>query len=90
MDRQGRQSFTYAKLIRTDDDGLLTPYGGELVQAFVPASDRPALLERLPLLPALQISATELLDLEMIASGALSPLTGFMTRVTYESVLTNA
>ncbi len=90
MDRHGMQTFTYAKLIRTDDDGLMAPYGGELVQSFVAAHDRPAVLERLPSLPALQISATELLDLEMIASGALSPLTGFMTRAAYEGVLANA
>ena len=90
MDRHGVQTFTYAKLIRTDDDGLMAPYGGELVQSFVPAHDRPAVLERLPGLPALQISATELLGLEMIASGALSPLTGFMTRAAYEGVLANA
>ncbi len=89
MDRQGMQTFIYAKPIHTDD-GLMAPYGGELVQAFVPASERPAVLERLPGLPALQISAAELLDMEMIACGALSPLTGFMTRAVYESVLTNA
>jgi len=90
MDRQGMQSFTYAKLIRTGDDGLAAPYGGELVQSFVPAHDRAAVLERLPSLPSLQVSAAELLDMEMIASGALSPLTGFMTRAAYEGVLTDA
>ena len=90
MDRQGMQTFTYAKLIHTDDDGLTAPYGGELVQSFVAAHDRSIVLERLPVLPALQISADELLDMEMIACGALSPLTGFMTRVAYEGVLANA
>jgi sulfate adenylyltransferase len=90
MDRQGMQSFTYAKLIRTDDDGLAAPYGGELVQSFVPAHNRAAVLERLPSLPSLQVSAAELLDMEMIASGALSPLTGFMTRAAYQGVLTDA
>jgi len=90
MDRQGMQTFTYARLIRTDDDGLAPPYGGELVQSFVPAHDRAAVLERLPNLPSLQVSAGELLDMEMIASGALSPLTGFMTRAVYEGVLTDA
>lgn len=90
MDRQGTQSLIYAKLIRTDEDGLAAPYGGELVQAFVPASERHAVLERLPVLPALQITAAELLDMEMIACGALSPLTGFMTRAVYEGVLANS
>lgn len=90
MDRQGMQTFTYARLIRTDDDGLATPYGGELVQSFVPVHDRAAVLERLPHLSCLQVSAAELLDMEMIASGALSPLTGFMTRAAYEGVLSDA
>jgi adenylyl-sulfate kinase len=90
MDRHDMHAFTYARRIRTDEDGLPAPYGGELVQAFVPAHDRPTVLDRLSALPALQISDTELLDLEMIASGALSPLTGFMTRVAYESVLASA
>jgi len=90
MDRHGMQTFTYARLLRTEDDGLVTPYGGELVQAFVPAHDRAAVLGHLPTLPALQITAAELLDMEMIACGALSPLTGFMTRAAYEDVLVNA
>ncbi|HWR87015.1 MAG TPA: hypothetical protein VN277_01190, partial [Acidiferrobacterales bacterium] len=68
----------------------MAPYGGELVQAFVPAHDRAAVLGRLSTLPALQITAAELLDMEMIACGALSPLTGFMTRAAYENVLVNA
>ena len=90
MDRHDMQTFTYARLIRTEDDGLAAPYGGELVQAFVPAHDRPAVLDRLSTLPTLHISADELLDMEMIACGALSPLTGFMTRAVYECVLANA
>ena len=81
---------TFSKFIHTGDDGLTAPYGGELVQAFVPAHDRSAVFDRLSTLPSLQISASELLDLEMIACGALSPLTGFMTRTEYEGVLQGA
>ena len=72
------------------DDGLISPYGGKLVQAFVPTHLRPSLLERLPSLPRLQISAAELFDLEMIAAGALSPLNGYMTQSFYASVLAQA
>ena len=79
----------YARSIHLDD-GLAAPYGGELVQAFVPAHLRASLLERLPSLPRLQISAAELFDLEMIAAGALSPLNGYMTHAFYTSVLAQA
>ena len=66
------------------------PYGGALVQAFVPADERPAVRERLQRLPTLPLSETELHDLELLGSGAYSPLTGFMGRVTYQSVLEQA
>ncbi len=79
----------YARSIPIND-GLVAPYGGELVQAFVPAHLRPSVLERLSSLPRLQISAAELLDLEMIAAGALSPLNGYMTQSFYTSVLAQA
>lgn len=76
----------YTRILHLDDN-LVAPYGGELVQAFVPAQDRSALMERLPALPRLQVSAAELLDLEMLAAGAYSPLQGFMTQDSYASVL---
>ena len=69
------------------DDGLLSPYGGKLVQAFVSVAERQELHGYLPQLKRVNISARELLDLEMIASGAYSPLTGYMTRQVYTSVL---
>ena len=72
------------------DDNLVPPYGGALVQAFVPADERPAVRERLQRLPTLPLSETELHDLELLGSGAYSPLTGFMGRVTYQSVLEQA
>lgn len=76
----------YAKTIQLDD-GLISPYGGNLVQAFVPILDQHDLFDRLPQLKRVDISARELIDLEMIASGAYSPLTGYMDRHTYTSVL---
>lgn len=69
------------------DDGLIAPYGGGLVQAYVPVEERHKLHMRLPDLQKVDITARELLDLEMIASGAYSPLTGFMTQQQYGSVL---
>lgn len=86
MKNEHRIESPYSRLLQLDDN-LIVPYGGALVQAFVPAHDRPAILERLSGLPRLQISASELLDLEMLAAGAYSPLQGFMTQDTYVSVL---
>lgn len=72
------------------DDALIAPYGGSLVQAFVPKQDQQVLLARLPLLKRIDISTRELIDLELIASGAYSPLTGYMDKHTYASVLDSA
>jgi len=83
------QSLYFARAI-VPADGLPAPYGRALVQAFVPAQEQGTLTERLPEMPKIQISPLELFDLELIASGALSPLTGFMDSSTYDSVLRRA
>lgn len=72
------------------DDGLIAPYGGALVQTFVPTQDRQTLVDRVTVMPRLQVSAPDLFDMELIASGAMSPLTGFMTGAAYQSVLAGA
>lgn len=72
------------------DDGLIEPYGGELVQAFVPASKRYEVHQRIMQLQRVEISAGELVELKMIAIGAYSPVSGFMNRETYNSVLASA
>ena len=72
------------------DDALIAPYGGALVQAFVPQQDQQDLHARLPQLKRIDISVRELMDLELIASGAYSPLTGYMDKQTYATVLESA
>jgi len=62
-------------------DRLIKPHGGELVNRTGPRPDDVEALE------TVSISSRELADLDMIASGALSPLKGFMGREQYESVL---
>jgi len=83
------RSDSYSRNVAASD-GLPPPYGGSLVQAFVPAHQLSSLLDRIQALPALHIARSELFDLELIASGALSPLTGFMDSQTYDSVLRRA
>jgi sulfate adenylyltransferase len=62
-------------------DRLIKPHGGELIDRTGP---RPEGVESLE---TVVLASRELSDLEMIASGALSPLTGFLGRDEYESVL---
>jgi sulfate adenylyltransferase len=60
---------------------LISPHGGKLVDRTGARPDGVDRLERLPL------TSRELSDLDMLASGALSPLEGFMPRHDYERVV---
>jgi sulfate adenylyltransferase len=67
---------------------LISPYGGSLVDLLVSGEERQEMLERSRRLPSVQISARSLCDLELLATGAFSPLNRFMCRKDYERVLT--
>jgi sulfate adenylyltransferase len=60
---------------------LIAPHGGRLVDRTGSRPDGVERLEQVPLTPR------ELSDLDMLASGALSPLEGFMGRNDYERVV---
>jgi sulfate adenylyltransferase len=60
---------------------LISPHGGELVDR---TGKRPGNLESLE---TIRLTPRELSDLDMLASGVLSPLEGFMSRDDYESVV---
>ena len=66
---------------------LIEPYGGELVNLVVSDEEREELKRKSLHLKSLQISQRFVCDLEMLATGALSPLKGFMGKEDYESVL---
>jgi sulfate adenylyltransferase len=66
---------------------LVEPHGGLLVDRTVPEAAEPALRDRARGLPALTLDAREAADLELIATGAASPLTGFLGRDDYRSVI---
>jgi sulfate adenylyltransferase len=66
---------------------LNTPYGGELVDLVATGKEREALLAEANTLPSLQISDRSVHDLELLATGAFSPLRSFMGQADYESVL---
>ena len=69
------------------DRTLVTPHGGTLVDRLVPESEAAAFASRAAALPTLPIDAREQADLELIATGAASPLTGFLGNADYQSVL---
>ncbi len=65
------------------EDAMSAHGGGELVDLNAPAADRARLAAHAATLAAVTLSARDLADLEMLASGAFSPLTGFMGEADY-------
>jgi sulfate adenylyltransferase len=72
-----------------DQQELVSPYGGELVNLLVSNIEREELIKKAGTLPSIQLSARSLCDLELLASGAFSPVDRFMGEVDYKSVLEN-
>ncbi len=66
---------------------LNPPYGGRLVNLLAEGDEREELLARIPELPSIQISQRAVHDLELLATGAFSPLDRFMGKADYERVL---
>ncbi len=67
---------------------LISPYGGkELVNLVVNGAEREELLARAGKLPSIKITMRNLCDLELLATGAFSPLDRFMGKADYERVL---
>ena len=69
------------------DHQTIAPHGGTLVDLLVPREQRDRARTEADHLPKLVVSERELSDLEMLAVGALSPLTGFVGEADYLSVL---
>src|SRR6266850_1780670 len=68
---------------------LIRPHGGTLVNREVTGVERERLIESAARMPALRLGAREISDLEMIATGAYSPLEGFLDRSDYGAVCSN-
>ncbi len=65
----------------------IKPHGGSLIDRRVPKEERAEMLQRAQELPKVTLGPRTLSDLEMISTGVFSPLTGFMDRGDYESVV---
>jgi len=69
----------------SENRDAITPHGGaELVDRTVPAPERAAARAHAAKLPVIALGARELADLEMLSTGAFSPLTGFMGEADYQ------
>jgi sulfate adenylyltransferase len=68
---------------------LIQPHGGTLVNRELSEVDHDRLLSQARELPRLQVSSRIVSDLELIATGAYSPLDGFLGERDYQSVLTS-
>lgn len=66
---------------------LIQPHGGQLVSCYFSDADRHVSLERSRSAPRLVLSDRNLADLECIATGVYSSLTGFATLQEYKSIL---
>ncbi|MCA0458111.1 MAG: sulfate adenylyltransferase [Chloroflexi bacterium] len=67
----------------------ITAHGGTLINRQLTGDARQAAIERANGLERIILSDLNVADLEMIAIGALSPLTGFMRQADYTSVVHN-
>lgn len=65
----------------------IAPHGGTLINRIARGHEREELVRRAATLPRVPLTAREISDLEMIAIGALSPLTGFMGHDDYNQVV---
>jgi sulfate adenylyltransferase len=68
---------------------LVSPHGGVLVNRIVPEAEVAALRAFATGLPRLDLDAREVADLELIATGAASPLRGFLGAADYRNVLSD-
>lgn len=65
----------------------IAPHGGVLVNRVAEGDEKAHLIEKAKSMEVIHLNPREVADLEMIASGALSPLEGFMVKEDYNSVL---
>jgi len=68
---------------------FISPHGGQLVNLLVDSGKAELLKEESQYFQSLTLSQRHLCDLELLMNGAFSPLTGFLDRADYDSVVEN-
>ncbi len=74
-------------LNRTESRSIITPYGGGLIDLLADRRQRAELALGATELSSIQLSPRALCDLELMAVGAFSPVSRFMSQLDYLSVL---
>ena len=67
--------------------GVIAPHGGDLVELVVDSEEAQRLSRESIGLPSIILSTRAMCDLELLATGAFSPLKQFLSRTDYHSVL---
>lgn len=67
----------------------IKPHGGVLINRILSGEERQHAIDKAQKLPRINIDSWEVSDLELIANGAFSPLSGFMKRDDYYNVINN-
>jgi len=67
--------------------GLISPYGNTLINLVIPQEQLAEKLAHAKTLPVVNLSARAICDLELLATGAFSPLATFMNKADFESVV---
>jgi sulfate adenylyltransferase len=74
-------------MIETTTGRLIAPYGDQLVDLLVPPDDLEEARAHAAHLPSIQLSERSVCDLELLATGAFSPLDRFMGEADHRRVL---
>ncbi len=69
---------------------MIPAHGGRLINRIAPGPARAALLERAGRAPRVRLNARETSDLEMLGTGAMSPLEGFMGSADLKGVVSRS
>ena len=83
---EGSGNMVHSSLTKREAMKLIRPHGGTLVNREVTGVERERLIQSAANMPVLRLGPRELADLEMIATGAYSPLEGFLDRSDYAAV----
>ena len=82
----GGKQYREVFIVSLQQDAI-APHGGVLINRIATEEQRQGFLAQADTLPRVQLDARAVSDLEMIAIGGFSPLTGFMTQEDYEPVV---
>jgi sulfate adenylyltransferase len=76
-----------SKQTSTSTSILISPYGGSLIDLMEPAASAAELARHASTLPSITLSERSSCDLELLATGAFSPLDRFMGKADFERVV---